>query len=546
MKLLPLSLALLLGSLLPGAAAAGGGSCPTAGACHLPRWAPGELPAAAHFGLAVDLQGETAVVGAPMEDAVYVYRLEGGQWELVQRLECPGAPGANFGEALRLDGDELVVGAPLADVVGGGFFTRAGLVYVFERTGLLWSQTDTLSFSLPTPFARFGTSVDKLGDRIAVGSPSAWYTDVGAVAVFDRDGAGWSETVALTAPDTLGLGSSVTLDGSHVVAGDGVNETLGEYAGRVYAWEDTGAGWTGSQAFPAPGIGGGAFLGFAVAADGGWVAAGAYGSGSSGEVLLYRRDAATGGYEHAGTLAPCAGGTGSRFGQAIDLDGDRLVVGASLHFAPGPPGGRAYVYRLQTLPAASWELEVVLGAEDAVAWDAFGRAVAVDGELVLAGASDADAPAWDSGAAYLISLQGESVPGGACPCDGLAGSGSYGAGKPGTAGIPQLELLSPPVIGEGTAAQLSGALPGAQPFLVWGLVPAALPFDGGELYVADPHLLPMPAVSPAGTASAPLDVPDLPALCGAGIALQALFVDPGAAGPLHTAQTGGLLVTFGY
>ena len=487
-----------------------GGACPTTGACHLTPWAPAGLPEAAHLGLAVDLQGDTAAVGAPQEDAVYIYGLQGGQWSQVQRIASPGGGGLDFGHALRLDGDELLVGAPLADVVDEkGYHFRAGLAYLFERdAGGGWSLADTLGFSFPTSYGRFGTSVDKQGDRIAVGSPGAWYTDVGAVAVFDRDGAGWSESAALTPPDTVGLGSAVALDGDRVLGGDDVNDALGDYAGRIYAWRDTGAGFGAPEVLPSPGIGPSSYLGWCLSTHDGWLAAGAYGAGTGGAVLAYRWDEGAAAYQHAQTLTSCGGEAGGRFGHAVDLDAGRLAVGATLEVWPGPSTGRTHVYRLETVPAESWELELVVQPEGAGAWDAFGRSVAVDGEQVLVGASDADATAWGSGAAYLVSLQNELAPGGACPCDTLAGAEVFGSGKPGSAGVPQLELLSAPVLGGVTPLRLSAALPGALPWTLWGFTPAAIPFDGGTLFVADPHALAMPAVSPAGEA--------LSALGGAG------------------------------
>ena len=543
MKLLRLSFLLPFLTPLAAMAQAEGGPCPSSGACHLTRWMPTDLDPLAQFGWAVDVDGDTAVVGAPQDDSVTVYHLVEGQWAEVQRLSIPGASGTAFGEALCLDGDELVVGAPLADVDDGGAYAfREGAAYVYARVGDVWTLTDTLLFSFPTDYARFGTGVDKVGDRIAVGSPSAWFTDVGAVAVFDRDETGWTETAVLGADDTIGLGQSVAIDGTHVLAGDNVNDTLGDYAGRVYAWEDTGAGWTDAEILPAPGIAGGAFLGYSVSAQDGWVAAGAYGAGGTGQVLVYRHDDGTGTYEHETTLTPCGGLPGDWFGASVDLDAGRLVVGAMLQGLPGTPSGRAHVYELQTEPAESWELEVVLAPGDGVAWDIYGRGVAVDGAFVLVGATAVQG----SGAAYFTTLQSGLVAGGACPDDALATSTPFGTGKAGSAGVPTLALLSPPAIGEGTTAQLGNALPGALPVLAVGDTETAIPFDGGALYVAAPQVLALPAISGAGTSEFAWPVPNDPTLSGMQLVLQAFFVDPGAAGPYSTAQSPGLRVGLGY
>ncbi len=121
----------------------------------------------------------------------------------------------------------------------------------------------------------------------------------------------------------------------------------------------------------------------------------------------------------------------------------------------------------------------------------------------------------------------------------------YGSGKAGTIGVPSLTTLGSPSIGESCSLWVTNALPFAASFLAVGLAPAALPFDGGTLLVTPAALLPMPPFSATGTLDVSATLPVDPSLCSAHLYFQNVFVDPGAAGFHHTAQTNGVAWTIG-
>src|SRR5687767_11546967 len=72
-----------------------------------------------------------------------------------------------FGHAVDIDGDVAVVGSVLDDNSHGG---DAGAVYVFERTGGIWTQTVKLEAPDGAGGDYFGQSVSIDGDTIAVGA----------------------------------------------------------------------------------------------------------------------------------------------------------------------------------------------------------------------------------------------------------------------------------------------------------------------------------------------------------------------------------------
>ena len=124
-------------------------------------------------------------------------------------------------------------------------------------------------------------------------------------------------------------------------------------------------------------------------------------------------------------------------------------------------------------------------------------------------------------------------------CDGF--SATYGVGKPGGNGVAPLLLSSTrPKIGNSIDLFVYQGLPGAFPLLLMGSTPTNLPFDGGALYVLPLLVNELPKLDGSGKVQIAIDIPNNPALCGAELRMQAIYLDPGASGFYHTAQTNGL------
>ena len=128
-------------------------------------------------------------------------------------------------------------------------------------------------------------------------------------------------------------------------------------------------------------------------------------------------------------------------------------------------------------------------------------------------------------------------------CDVPASSSSYGAGWPGTQGVPALSLTDAPVLGAKISLNLGNSAPGATSgVLLLGLGPAVIPTSlGGSLALAP--VLSVPLVVPAGGASLPAIASTDPAHCGLTVTMQTLLADPGASHGV--AFSAGLSVTLG-
>lgn len=125
------------------------------------------------------------------------------------------------------------------------------------------------------------------------------------------------------------------------------------------------------------------------------------------------------------------------------------------------------------------------------------------------------------------------------------GVASYGVGKAGTLGVPNLAATSAPQIDGEFGIRLTQAKPATPSFLLIGSTALAQPFDLGTLLVAPEFVFALPPTNANGTLDVQNDLSNLIGLCGVQIHMQIMLIDPAAAGALHTAQTAGLRVTFG-
>lgn len=233
------------------------------------------------------ISGDTVVVGAPFDDigaqanqgSVYLFTRNGAAWTERQKLTASdGAANDNFGSAVALDGDTVAVGA-LGDVNGSN--ARIGSAYVFTNNGGEWKQQQKLVAN-DTVFLGFGFSIALSGDTVVAGmldDNSFTPGSQGAAYVFTRSGAVWTQQRKLIANDGAAhnfFSTSVAIDADTVAVGasfDGVGASASR--GAVYLFTRNGAIWSEPQRLTASDGASGDSFGVAVALDGDTVVAGA-------------------------------------------------------------------------------------------------------------------------------------------------------------------------------------------------------------------------------------------------------------------------------
>ena len=184
----------------------------------------------AWLGASVDVDGTIAVAGAPFETdtlsqqgAAYVYEHDGAHWNLIQRLIPPDPVATDqFGGAVAVSGTTIVVGSRLREPPAGG--NNAGGIFVFERnpSTSMWELAQELSASDAQGGDFLGTDVDIDGHYIVAGARGEddGGAEAGAIYVFQRALAGWTEVQKLTVAEAgAGLGTSVAIFGDLIVGG---------------------------------------------------------------------------------------------------------------------------------------------------------------------------------------------------------------------------------------------------------------------------------------------------------------------------------------
>ncbi len=314
-----------------------------------------------------------------------------------------------FGYCVAISGDTIVVSAPGEDSVatgvdgdqGNNSSWQAGAVYVFVRSGASWTQQAYLKASNTGEGDSFGTSVAISGDTIVVGAD---YEDSNAVSV----------------------------------DGDQSDDSAPE-SGAAYVFVRSGTSWTQQAYLKASNAEAGDQFGYSVAVSGDTVVVGARGESSaaigvdgnpidntapfSGAAYVFVRSGTS--WIQQAYLKASNTEAGDQFGHSVMVSGDTIVVGAPGEDSSvdGDQGnnsawlaGAAYVF---VRSGTDWIQQAYLKASTTGWFDNFGYSVAVSGDTVVVGArgessaaigvdgdqSDDSAP--ESGAAYVF-VRGEA------------------------------------------------------------------------------------------------------------------------------------------
>jgi hypothetical protein len=197
------------------------------------------------FGAAVAVDGDTIAIGIPnarvggeeSQGAVQVYSRSGSTWAAQARVVADEfAYFQQFGGALALDGDRMAIGS------------RAGLAWIFERSGITWSRTAILTTSYPAD--RFGRAIALSGDRVLVGASArsiGGIVERGAADIFERIDGQWRLRGQLLASDGQAydyFGVSVALNGDTALIGNfPANGGPPRSSEAAYVFERRGSGW---------------------------------------------------------------------------------------------------------------------------------------------------------------------------------------------------------------------------------------------------------------------------------------------------------------
>jgi hypothetical protein len=198
------------------------------------------------------------------------------------------------------------------------------------------------------------------------------------------------------------FGTSVSVDADVIAVGAVEPDDSGLGPGSVYIYRFDGTDWIEQAILTTSDPTEVNSFGESVAVDNDVLVVGAHGDFHaglrSGAVYVYRYDG-TNWFQQAKLVASDAA-VGDQFGRAVAINNDVIVVGA-WHSADENDimAGSAYVFRYD---GASWVEESKLEASDSAQGDWFGQSVAVNGDTIVIGAGGNDDLGEISGSAYVF------------------------------------------------------------------------------------------------------------------------------------------------
>lgn len=374
-----------------------------------------------NYGYSVAATDDTVVIGANLDTvgvnahqgSAYVFSRSGAGWELQQKLiSNDGGAEDRFGQSVAISGDTIVIGAPYDST---GTNNYQGSAYVFARSGGVWTFRQKLTAHDGAAYDQFGSSVAISDGTVVAGAFSddiGTKTDQGSAYVFVRSGGGWTFQQKLTANDGEAndqFGGSVAIDAGTVIAGALLDDlSVVKDAGSAYVFTRSETVWTQQKRLVANIARTSDLFGAAVAIDGDTAIIGAplsdpFGVVDQGMAYVFVRSGHDWSLQTG--LAANEGATGDQFGSSVAINGDTALIGAHFDDIGVATGlnldqGSAYLF---TRSGALWAPRQRLTAQDGAAREMFGQAVALSGDVAIAGAPHAKVgPNASQGAVYLF------------------------------------------------------------------------------------------------------------------------------------------------
>jgi outer membrane protein assembly factor BamB len=245
-----------------------------------------------------------------------------------------------FGHSVALEGNYVIIGASGDDTDA----TDAGRAYLFDATtgNLLHTFRD------PNPIARtkFGADVDISGNLIVIGKQEE-QQGPGRAFVFDALTGNLLHTLLNPQPATGdSFGASVAIDGNRIVIGAALDDSVASNAGQAFIFDATTGGLLRSIRHPTP-VPVDVF-GASVDIEGETVVIGATlddtGTTDAGQALVF--DATTGNFRFAINNPSPAGG--DFFGGNVGISGNKIVVSEVRDETHGFDAGLAHVFDAAT------------------------------------------------------------------------------------------------------------------------------------------------------------------------------------------------------
>jgi hypothetical protein len=329
---------------------------------------------------------------------------------LSQTLDNPNpystSAGDEFGVSVATSGNYVIVGARNEDDAAGG---DSGQAYIFNSsTGAL---LHTLTNPNPSQYDRYGSVVAISGNYAIVGSQYGGSAGGGQAHIFNSSTGALLHTLDNpNAPASDDFGSIVAISDNYAIVGAyNEDDASGTESGKAYIYNNSTGALVHTLDNPNPsGTSTGDRFGASIGITDTYVIVGVRNESSySGKAYIF--NVTTGALVR--TLNnPNAYGTsaGDRFGNAVAISGNYVIVGASSEDdagagASGTDSGKAYIFNVST--GALLHTLTNPNAYGTRQSDFFGQSVAISANYAIVGvASEDDAGGNESGKAYIYNV----------------------------------------------------------------------------------------------------------------------------------------------
>ena len=281
-----------------------------------------------------------------------------------------------YSVSISADGNTAIVG-------GIGAYNNVGQVWIYTRSGNIWSLQTTIQYPRGTNTTPpgFGSSVaiSADGNKVLIGSPYDSTNNFGGAFLYSRSGTSWSYTTRLLPLD--GIGTSINFGAAVSISADGStalvaanNDNNGTGAGWIFSnlngvWYQTSK-LTGTGATTSTSLGYSA----ALSADGNTaILGGYYDNNGQGAAWVFKNN---GTWIAGGTKITDATSNNSNQGSsvAINADGTTALLGGPLDSSQV---GATWVY---TYSGSAWTKQAKLVGSDGFGIQQQGYSAALSGD----------------------------------------------------------------------------------------------------------------------------------------------------------------------
>ena len=274
-----------------------------------------------------------------------------------------------FGGGLAV-GNLIEIGSVRATDTFDVSVQSAGAVYVFERTGSTWSETQRLNQTSQRIDDRLGGAVAMDNGNLLAGVSNLAGVALGTVLDPNADTDRFNGDASLPVIDDAFTGMVLQFtDGPQVGSGRLITGYVGATRSFLFATPFDGAPDNGDAFRVVP--------------------------AESGTTVVFHNSG--GGFTQETVLTPIGGTALDLFGSSVDVEGDRAVIGA-----PNAIGGPGSAYIFNRDAGGNWTQSDRLQPNDLLVNSLFGGTVALDNSTVAVSAIGDPAGGVDTGSVYVF------------------------------------------------------------------------------------------------------------------------------------------------